>query len=123
MKYSDRFFKIPVRIYDRFSYLQSLEEEKATNQPTEGDWVAGYARIPLREISSWNDYYDSKQGVEGVMQEGFKYTLVFTHNEGTLISIWDRKTFEDKMDEYASKVEKYEKEEIEKLRKQVEVLK
>lgn len=112
MNYTDRFFEFPGRIYDRFATQQAMEQEEKDNIPIEGDWAAGRIKIPFQEISSWSDYFDSDQGVEGVKEKGFEYTLIWTHNEGTYISIWKKDKFEQKLNEYVTKFEDWAKDKI-----------
>src|SRR5688572_15377553 len=105
MTYTERFFEFPGRIYDRFATQQAMEREEKEHIPMDGDWVAGKIKLPFQEITTWSDYFDSAQGVEGVIEKGFQYTLIFTQNEGAYISTWKREKFETKLNEF---VEKYE---------------
>lgn len=101
MKYTDRFFKIPVRIYDRFSIEQAEELEKMNQIPNEGDWVVGWLRIPHTEITNWMDYFDSEQGVQGAVTDGFSTTAVFTKSDGIYLAALPIKEFEEKLNQYA----------------------
>lgn len=113
MKYTDRFFEFPVRIYDRFSTIRAEEMEKDTEVPNEGEWAAGMAKINYKQITTWSDYFDSTQGVEGVKDRGFEYTLVWTESEGAFICTWGRKKFEDKLNAYVEKFESWRSGEVE----------
>lgn len=122
MKYTERFFSFPVRIYDRYTAELAESLEKTKNTPMEGDWAAGWAKVPFDEISSWSDYYDSVQGVQGVKDKGFEFTLIFTWNMGAYICIWEKEKFEKKLDEYVEKYEKWRAEETEFLLEKLRTL-
>lgn len=113
MKFSERYFSFPVRIYDRFTMNKAEKQEEEEGTPVEGDWVAGRARFPYEDISSWSDFYDSKQGVDGVLKDGYEYTLIFTYTGKAVICIWPMKKFEEKLDEYVEKLEAWQKQKIE----------
>lgn len=115
MKYTDRFFEFPIRVYDRFTAQKAEAEEKIHDIPQEGDWAAGKAKLPYDSISAWTDYFDSTQGVDGVLQDGFKYTMVFTFGDGAFISTWEKSKFEDRLNAYAEKYEKWREEEADRL--------
>lgn len=112
MKYTDRFFEFPGRIYDRFTAQKAMEQEEKDNIPVEGEWAAGKIKLPFQEISSWSDYFDSEQGVEGVKEKGFEFTIVFTQNEGAYICIWKKDKFEQKLNEFVDRYEKWAQEKI-----------
>lgn len=120
MRYTDRFFEFPIRVYDRFTAEKAEKEEKINDVPLEGDWAAGKARIPYDQISAWTDYFDSTQGVNGVRENGFKFTMVLTYADGAFICIWEKTKFEERLNAYAEKYERWREDEasrlIEKLR-------
>lgn len=109
MKFTDRWFKIPVRVYDGFSVHKAimLEDKKLFENPEEiekpeiPDWVKGYARIPLEEITSWIDYYSEGRETSEVATEGFDLTLVETKNLGKFECTWKRDKFEEELNKYA----------------------
>lgn len=123
MKYSERFFKFPIRIYDRFLAQKAQKEEENMDIPLEGEWRIGIASIPHKEIVMWSDFFDSEQGPDGVDKNGFLFTIVETYSVGPFISTWDRKTFTKELDEF---VEKYtaweEQEELEFLEKSAKTI-
>ena len=119
MKYSERFFKFPIRIYDRFSIMKSEEIEKSTDTPHEGEWLQGFARIPYNQITSWHDFYDSVQGVDGAREDGFEATLVYTQTEGTFICTLDRETFEQSLNEFVEKYDAWVQSRVDQLNKDV----
>lgn len=119
MKFTDRFFSIPVRIYDRFSMKKTEEEEEQLNLPVEAKWTMGLHKVDYREIYSWGDYFDSEQGIDDVENgEGFLYTIISMIDGTTFISTLNKKDFEEKLNKYAEKYEKWTKEEEKKNMKE-----
>lgn len=112
MKFTDRFFEIPVRIYDRYTAEKAETQEKLSDAPMDGDWVIGHAKVPLDEISTWSDYFDSVLGAEGATKEGFSDTLIFTWNVGAYICTWNKQKFEKELNIYADKYEQERRDEI-----------
>lgn len=100
MYYTEGFFRVPIRIYDRYSMIKADDIEKNEDAPAEGDWIAGYIKIKPSDIDWWSDYYDSVQGVEGVKESGFHYTMVMTIKGDHFISVWDRKDFESNLNTF-----------------------
>lgn len=105
MKYTDLFFEFPVRIYDRFSVMRSYEKEKDLDIPDEGRYAPGWHKLPYSEITQWMDFFDSEKGVEGVEEEGFTETLVFTKEE-TFVCTLPRWEFEKLLNAHVDKIEK-----------------
>ncbi len=109
MKYSQRWFEFPIRVYDRYTAEKAYENEKKelTSGPQEGEWVAGKLKIGHKEIALWADYFDSTEGVEKVLDEGFTSTIVWTKSDGIFICPLPKKRFEQLLDEYTDKLDAY----------------
>lgn len=115
MKYTERFFRFPVRIYDGFSVHKAiLVEEKKLNESPENvdrpetpDWVMGYARIPSSEIRYWMDYYSEGRETGDVAKEGFDLTLVETRNLGKFECTWKRERFEEELNNFYEKIKDF----------------
>lgn len=111
MKYTDRWFKFPVKIYDGFSVHKAImiEDKKLQDNPEDidkpeiPDWVMGYARIPVNEIQCWIDYYSEGRETSEVAEEGFDLTMVETKNLGKFECLWKREKFEKELDDYYEK--------------------
>ena len=114
MKYTERFFEFPIRVYDRFTAEQALKKEESINAPDEGEWIQGSVRISYREITVWCDYFDSLQGVAGVELTGFHSTIVWTKNEGIFICTLKKEDFEALLNAHSEKIEAYFDEEDKK---------
>lgn len=106
MNYTDRFFKFPIRIYDRFSVQNSERREDQEGVPHEGEYVIGLKKLYPHEIIDWQDYYDSEYGVEGVTNEGFKDTLVFTRTCGIYVCPLKMEKFEELLNSFMERVMK-----------------
>lgn len=116
MKYTDRYFEFPVRVYDRYTAEKAFKQEAEEYAgPQEGEWVEGKVKIPYKEITVWSDYFDSLQGVEGVEKNGFEATVVFTKNEGVFVCTLSKKEFEKRLNIHVEEIEKVTGEENKKL--------
>ncbi len=115
MKYTERYFKFPIRVYDRFSMERAEKQEELTESPTEGEWREGMTAVPFEEITAWNDYFDSAQGPEGVDNEGFTTTIVWTKTQGCFMCTLPRPELEKRMDVYYEKWEAWRNEETKRL--------
>lgn len=107
MKYTDKWFKFPVRIYDGFSVTKAImvEDKKFQDNPGDAepeipDWVEGYARIPLEQITSWIDFYSEGRETAEVAKEGFDLTMVETRTLGKFECTWKREKFEKELDNF-----------------------
>lgn len=119
MKYTDRFFEFPVRVYDRYTAEEAMTKEKDLGAPMEGEWVEGNVRINFKEITVWSDYFDSTQGVDGVVKKGFEATIIWTKNEGVFISPILKKDFEARLNKHADDMEKIYEDENVKLEERI----
>lgn len=115
MKYTDRFFEFPVRVYDRYTAEKAMKREDDMETPMEGDWIEGLVRINFKEITVWSDYFDSTQGVDGVKKEGWDATIIWTKNEGVFISTLKKSQFEKLLNEHSEKMQAYYDEEDKQL--------
>jgi len=89
MKYTEAFLKFPIRIYDRFDYIKSVQEElkEYNDSPREGGWIEGIQAVDYTDIVEYSDYYDSIKGVEGVSEEGYTETLVVTNTNSYICTL------------------------------------
>lgn len=107
MKYTDTIFSFPIRVYDGFQVRKSMRKEEALiddlEAPIEDDWITGIARIPISEIQAWFDYFTPGRKVSDVSETGFDSTVVMTNSLGDFVCMWDRKKFENKLDDFAKR--------------------
>lgn len=108
MRYTDRWFKFPVRIYDGFSVQKAImveekkfsEDPEAIDRPETPDWVTGFVRIPLNEVECWIDYYSEGRETSEVATEGFDLTMIETKNLGKFECVWKRQKFEEELNKF-----------------------
>ena len=107
MKYSDRFFKFPVRVTD--IYLAESLEKKAelSGEKPSIPTVDGYIKLPYSDIEGYQEMYPPETDFEDVINKGFQCTLVFTKKHGDILCSWDLKKFEEKLDGYVAKLEEF----------------
>ncbi len=106
-KFTDDFFTFPIKVYDGFSAKKAMEQEDkdTTDEPVPIDWVAGWVKIPVRDLPKmmWHDGFSRERRVEDVANDGFDLTMVVTDIYGDFTCTWPRKKFEAKLDEFMSK--------------------
>lgn len=105
MKYTDTFFKFPIKIYDGYSALTAEKEEDKISEetgeysPVPVSFTVGVKAIPLDAISGWMDVYTKEHTLEEVDAHGFPHTLVSTEH-GDYLCTWKRKYFEEKLNKF-----------------------
>lgn len=106
-KFTDDFFTFPIKVYDGFSLKKAMEEEDkdATEAPVPIDWVAGWVKLPVRDLPKmmWHDGFSRERSVKDVAEQGFDLTIVVTDVYGDFVCTWPKKKFEAKLDEFMSK--------------------
>lgn len=113
MKYSDRFFEFPVRVYENTADVDDDAEDIAL-PGAERAWRAGKTSIHHGQITVWSDYFDKEQGIEGVDEDGFIATVVWTKADGVFICTLPKHLFEKRLNKHAEEYEKWEDEKFEK---------
>jgi len=110
MKFSDRKFKIAIKIYDGksvHSILRRREREESDEELETPAWVKGYMCITydqLRDVYHYDSYSPHRE-VSEVSTNGFDLTGLFHPVLGEFECLWTRKEFEERADKF---VEKYE---------------
>jgi hypothetical protein len=99
MKYTDSFFKFPIRVYDPISVKNAYEREQNDGEVIDGNWLLGLKRVHPDDIESWEDTFtrDILPLTEGSKCNA---TVVMVKNEGEILCTWDRKKFEEKLDAF-----------------------
>lgn len=109
MKFTEGYFAFPIKIYDGSSLGKAQKLEDIIDIPTTADWIAGMVKLPGREFIEnrifWHDGFSRDRGVEEVASEGFDLTVVCTDLYGDFTCTWDRKKFEEKLNEFIAKYE------------------
>lgn len=115
MKYTDRFFSFPMKVYDmsptneRLLVLQGLPPAELQ---AEVDWVEGVVKLPYYIIKEsrmfWYEGYTRGRSPREVAKEGSDLTVVVTKDHGDFVCTWDKKKFEEKLNQFIEKMEKWE---------------
>lgn len=106
-KFTEDFFGFPIKIYDGFSLKKALEEEdkEGVDGPVPIDWIVGYVKIPAKDLTKlmWHDSFSRDRTVSDVAENGFDVTTVVCEPHGEFMCTWQRKKFEQKLDEFMEK--------------------
>jgi len=84
MKYTDNFFKFPIRLYDIVSLQETaLAEEKHFEETKEittlpANFAVGYKSLRPNDIKAFGDAYSNESNLELAMEEGFNICVVET---------------------------------------------
>ena len=99
MRHTDKFFIFPIKCYN--------ENYNEDPDATDAEWILGYARLPLAECYeiTWHDTFTAGKDLAELAKKGGDLTKIVSERYGTYISLWDRKKFEKKIDEYMEKIE------------------
>jgi len=119
MKYTDRFFKFPVIKYDAISlanaFLEEEQEEEVQKKITTiqaPDFAIGVMALPYEEFKrnkvAWTESCKKGDTADEVKRGGFQETVIFSINYGDFLCSWDRKKFEEKLNEFMEKISKLE---------------
>lgn len=111
MKYTERFFKFPIRIYDGHSMYKAEKEEEKQElagqliDPVHVDFAVGYKTLKHNSIRGWMESYTTEQGLDYVMEQGFPCTLVTTKEDETYLCNWTMAEFEEALDNFVERLE------------------
>jgi hypothetical protein len=108
MKFTDRFFEFPIKIYDGFSLKKAMEQEEALDAPVDADWVRGYIKIPAAAITDiyWYDVFSKGRTVEEIADKGFDATAIVHPDLGEFECTWRREKFENELNSFVERLEK-----------------
>ena len=105
MKYSDTFFKFPVRIYDPYELERAVKQEEMTDSKAdEPGYAVGVKKLKYTDITGWYDVYTRELDLDEILNNGFPCTLVQTKDEGDYLCNWERKRFEDELNKFVEKM-------------------
>jgi hypothetical protein len=121
MKFTDKFFRFPIKIYDGVSARKMIKKE-LKNLDTLGDedeeedidWVQGDVKIPFWGLENlfYHEGYTPGRSTEDVAKNGFDLTYVSHTVYGDFECMWDMKKFEDRLNAFVEKHEAYHKEQL-----------
>jgi hypothetical protein len=113
MKYSDSFFKIPVKTYKGSDWAKV---EKAYEQLSEGidvdleepNSAKGYEYIDPFEITRVSPSFSVFASIEDVKEFGFKLSTIHFRNGDTSVCLWSPEKVLSKLDEFVDTLEQKE---------------
>lgn len=107
MKYTDKFFKFPIRIYDGLEMLKAeideekkLEEEDPDLTPVPIEFLVGRKAVRIDDIIGYNETMDREHDKQEVREQGFPCTIVEIKDQGPYFCNWTFKKFEEKLNEF-----------------------
>ncbi len=112
MNYTDRYFKILIRLTDEYKLMKIQEElDKETSLPEHAPSIATidawYCIKDYNTITSYQEMYPPEVPFDDLAQKGFGCTLVevtVNNKIDTLLCSWDIKKFEDKLNAHVKKL-------------------
>ena len=121
MKFTETFFKFPIRIYDNVSIVKNMKREMKNQDEDDEeisipDWVRGEARIPHWALPNifYSDAYSTGRQPEHVAEEGFDTTFISSIEFGEFECMWKVGKFERELDAFKELMEAWEAEEEKK---------
>jgi hypothetical protein len=113
MKYSERFFKIPIKTYKGSDWKKV---EKAYEQLSEGIDVdleepnnaKGYEYIDPSEIIRVSPSFSIFASIEDVKEFGFKLSTIYFRNGDSSVCLWSAEKVLSKLDEFVDALEQKE---------------
>lgn len=104
--FTDQFFSFPIKVYDGVSARMAEKLEESLGTPQEADWHRGVARLPIQEFEEGRIYwFDAFSQGRNVDEDGFDTTHIYSEKFGNFTCTWDRKKFEEKLNEFVEKWE------------------
>ncbi len=110
MRFTDKFFEFPIRIYDGQTISEALEEG-----PQEDPlWILGDIKIPAEKVASlkWHSYFKEENGVKGAIEReekrpgsGLPHTMVMLESGHEYVCPLNKSRFEDELNNFVEKME------------------
>lgn len=119
MKYSDKFFRFPVKLYltkdlEEKSDLETrLGIEFKKDEKPEPDYVTGWECIDVDDICGFGTIFSRTMTIEDVKERGFDCTIVYLKYGKEVASSWDPKKFEEKLNKFYEGLEEYKRKDLE----------
>lgn len=109
MKYTDQFFRFPIRIYDALSMKKAMKMEEDMDIPQEAEYSIGFAKIPYWELDRmyYYDVFTKGRSVGEVDSDGFDAVAIHHESYGEFECLWKMKTFEEKLNDFMEKINNY----------------
>ena len=105
MKYTDRFFRVPIKVYDELEITAALlkEDKQLENDPElvkieEASWVQCWYEILPDDIIGYSENFSREVGdITSALPD---LTLISTKHQGQLPCLWKINKFKDKLNEF-----------------------
>lgn len=116
-KYSDRYFKIPVKICKLDDVEQFLKDKElgAVEEDEDVDFAIGYVRLDPFGIVDWFDSFSPSRSISDVRKNGFDCTRIISKSGEVYDCMWDRTRFEDRLNKFVEGLETELEEEIKRM--------
>lgn len=101
--YTDKFIKIPVRLYEGFYVQKAYSQSELYDRPVPIDYVVGQMSLPIEEILGWSDNFESGRTPEEIYADGFDSVTIRTRNLGEIECHWTSGRFEDEINKFVEK--------------------
>jgi hypothetical protein len=117
MKFTDRFFEFPIKIYDGMSVRKMLKSEASSDIPQAIDdlgWVRGRVKLPYWALDKlfYYDSFSEGRTPEEVAESGFDMTTVIHSDFGEFECMWKKEIFEKRLNDFTELYESENEEEI-----------
>lgn len=116
MKYTDKFFKFPVKLFlsKDLESKSELEERlgiELRDEDKEPEYVVGWESIEVDDICGYGTIFSRNRTIEQVRDEGFDCTIVYLRYGKEVGCSWAPKKFEEKLNAFYETLQEQEKEE------------
>ncbi len=115
MKFTDKFFEFPIRIYNGSTVEELMDEEREHSEDSMM-WIIGDMKIPNDHLPDlkWHEYFSEEDGVNGAIERekeqkgtAFDCTMVSLRSGHEYICPWPKSKFEKKLNDFVEKMEAY----------------
>lgn len=107
LKFSERYFEIPIRMYQA-DEIERLTEEKriaGSTGPIDPDYVIGTVNICPYDIMEWYDAFSRPRTLDDVRDGGFDCTRLIMKSGEYYDCVWSKKKFEARVNKFIEKIE------------------
>jgi len=111
MKYSEKFFKFPVKLYltkdveERDELETRLGIELKAESKEDLEYVVGWESVDIEDICGFGTIFSRNKTLEQVREEGFDCTLVYMKYGKEIGCSWPPKKFEEKLNNFYEKLQ------------------
>lgn len=110
MKYSEKFFKFPVKLYltkdvEERDELETRLGVELKVEKEDLEYVVGWESVDVEDICGYGTIFSRNRTLEQVREEGFDCTLVYLKYGKEIGCSWSPKKFEEKLNQFYEKVQ------------------